>query len=148
MPATLRRRHRPVHLGDELGPREERHPVPEPMPQQPSPDVPATIAGRDDPFASFSAPLKLVEDVNDAGIKATRKKGPPKKPLPTPPWFARALKANAAATAIWKEFSPSARRDYLEWLIEAKTDETRTRRLKTAIEWIAEGKTRNWKYQK
>jgi len=86
--------------------------------------------------------------LNDAGIKAPRMKGPAKKPLATPPDLARGLKASKAAGAAWDAFTPSARRDYIEWLLQAKTDETRARRRATALEWIAEGKTRNWKYQK
>ncbi len=96
----------------------------------------------------LTAQIRKAMQLNDAGIKVTRKKGPPKKALPTPPDFARELKRNKAAAAAWEGFSPSARREYLEWLLEAKTDETRARRLETAVGWIAEGKTRNWKYQK
>lgn len=86
--------------------------------------------------------------LNDAGVKAVRMKGPPKKPLATPPDLARALKASQAAREAFDGFSPSARREYVEWLLEAKTDATRARRLETAVGWIAEGKARNWKYQK
>jgi uncharacterized protein YdeI (YjbR/CyaY-like superfamily) len=57
-----------------------------------------------------------------------------------------ALKRNAKARATFEAFSPSHRREYLEWITEAKTDETRQRRLATALEWMAEGKSRNWKY--
>jgi uncharacterized protein YdeI (YjbR/CyaY-like superfamily) len=92
--------------------------------------------------------IKKAMALNDAGIKVQRTKGPAKKPLPTPPDLARALKANRAAQKAFDGFSPSARRDYVEWLLEAKTEATRSRRLETAVEWISEGKTRNWKYQK
>jgi bacteriocin resistance YdeI/OmpD-like protein len=44
------------------------------------------------------------------------------------------------------KFSPSHRREYIEWLTEAKTEATRAKRLATALEWMAEGKPRNWKY--
>jgi uncharacterized protein YdeI (YjbR/CyaY-like superfamily) len=91
--------------------------------------------------------IKQAMKLNDAGVKLVMK-GPPKKPLPTPPDLARALKSNKAARATFDGFSPSARRDYVEWLLEAKTEETRARRLETATGWIAEGKARNWKYQK
>jgi hypothetical protein len=57
-----------------------------------------------------------------------------------------ALKKNAKARAIFDDSSPRNRREYIEWITDAKTDATRTRRLKTAIEWIAAGKPRNWKY--
>jgi uncharacterized protein YdeI (YjbR/CyaY-like superfamily) len=86
--------------------------------------------------------------LNDAGIKAVRMRGPARKPLPIPPDLSRALKADPAARTAFEAFSPSCRREYIEWLLEAKTEETRSRRLATAIEWIAEGKTRNWKYQR
>jgi uncharacterized protein YdeI (YjbR/CyaY-like superfamily) len=92
--------------------------------------------------------IKKAMKLNDEGTKLVRPKGPPKKPLPVPPDLAKALKANKAAKAAFDGFSPSAQREYIEWLIEAKTDATRTRRLETAIEWIAEGKARHWKYQK
>jgi uncharacterized protein YdeI (YjbR/CyaY-like superfamily) len=92
--------------------------------------------------------IKKAMALNDAGIKVQRTKGPPKQPLATPPDLARALKANRAARKAFDGFSPSARRDYVEWLLEAKTEATRSRRLDTAVEWISEGKTRNWKYQK
>ncbi len=91
--------------------------------------------------------IKQAMKLNDAGVKVSMR-GPPKKPLPTPPDLSRALKANKAAKTAFEAFSPSARREYIEWITEAKTDETRARRLETATGWIAEGKTRNWKYQK
>lgn len=71
-----------------------------------------------------------------------------KKPEPkTPPEFAAALKKNKKAAAAFDAFSPSCKREYIEWIAEAKRDETRGKRIATAIEWIAEGKQRNWKYQ-
>ncbi|HAY07284.1 MAG TPA: hypothetical protein DCY26_11585, partial [Hyphomonas sp.] len=66
--------------------------------------------------------------------------------LEVPADLARALKASKAAEWFFHDFPPSARRDYIEWITEAKTDETRARRLAQAVEWIAEGKRRNWKY--
>lgn len=77
---------------------------------------------------------------------------PPKKtPKPEaemPADLAAALKAAGAAAQIFKDFSPSARREYIEWITEAKTEATRARRLQQAVEWIGEGKPRNWKYMK
>lgn len=64
-----------------------------------------------------------------------------------PPAFAAALKKNKAAAAVFADFSPSCRREYVEWIAEAKREETRAKRIATAVEWIAEGKQRNWKYQ-
>jgi len=92
--------------------------------------------------------IKQAVKLNNAGVKVERMKGGAKKPLPTPPDLARALKSNKAARAAFDGFSPSARREYVEWLLDAKTEDTRTRRLETATGWIAEGKTRHWKYQK
>lgn len=70
------------------------------------------------------------------------------KPAPAmPPDFARALKANQAASKVFAGFSPSCKREYIEWITDAKREETRSRRLAQAVEMIAEGKQRNWKYQ-
>ena len=52
------------------------------------------------------------------------------------------------ALAAFSEFSPSHKREYVEWVTEARTDDTRDRRLATAIAWMAEGKSRHWKYQR
>ena len=71
-----------------------------------------------------------------------------RKPLPVPKDLVAALKKRVGATAKFQAFSPSQKRDYSEWLIEAKTDATRQKRLATAVDWIAEGKPRMWKYMK
>jgi uncharacterized protein YdeI (YjbR/CyaY-like superfamily) len=71
----------------------------------------------------------------------------PKPVLKTPVEFAAALKRNKHAAAIFAAFSPSCKREYVEWIAEAKRAETRDKRIATAVEWIAEGKQRNWKYQ-
>jgi uncharacterized protein YdeI (YjbR/CyaY-like superfamily) len=73
-----------------------------------------------------------------------------KAPAPapeTPPEFTQALKASKKASAVFAAFSPSCKREYLEWIADAKRAETRDKRIATAIEWISEGKQRNWKYQ-
>jgi uncharacterized protein YdeI (YjbR/CyaY-like superfamily) len=57
-----------------------------------------------------------------------------------------ALKRNKKAAAAFESFSPSHRREYVEWITGAKTEETRQRRIGTALEWLAQGKPRNWKY--
>ena len=90
--------------------------------------------------------IKQAMKLNDEGIKVPRVKSAPKAELPVPDYFARGLKKNAAAKKIFENFSPSQRREYIEWLTEAKTEATRETRLETAIEWISEGKIRNWKY--
>jgi hypothetical protein len=91
--------------------------------------------------------VKMVKEaaaLNDAGVKVKREPKAPKKPLEAPSYMLAAIKKNAQAT--FEEFSPSARRDYIEWVTEAKTAATRDKRLETAVQWISEGKIRNWKY--
>jgi len=88
------------------------------------------------------------EGVSKAGPNAAGAKSARKNPLVIPNDLRSALRRNAAAHAAFTGFSPSQQRDYVEWLTEAKREETRKRRLETAIEWISEGKTRNWKYVK
>ena len=58
------------------------------------------------------------------------------------------MKKNRPRARPSTRFSPSQRREYVEWVTEAKTDATRQKRLATAVEWMAEGKTRNWKYSR
>jgi uncharacterized protein YdeI (YjbR/CyaY-like superfamily) len=73
-----------------------------------------------------------------------------KAPAPNaevPPEFTRALKTNKKAFSAFAAFSPSCKREYVEWIVEAKRAETRDKRIATAIDWISEGKQRNWKYQ-
>jgi uncharacterized protein YdeI (YjbR/CyaY-like superfamily) len=71
----------------------------------------------------------------------------PTPPLETPAEFSRALKSNKKAAAVFAAFSPSCKREYIEWIAEAKRPETRDKRIAQSIEWIAENKQRNWKYQ-
>ena len=67
--------------------------------------------------------------------------------MKVPPYLAAALKKNAKARAFFDQLSTSAKREYVEWLTDAKQEATRERRLATTIEWLADGKQRNWKYQ-
>ena len=73
---------------------------------------------------------------------------PARAALKTPPDFNRALGKNKKAAAAFAAFSPSCRREYIDWIVDAKRPETREQRITTAVGWIAEGKQRNWKYQK
>ena len=85
--------------------------------------------------------------LNETGQKV----GPVRKaraPLPVPKALTAALKKKPAALKKFEEFSPSQRRDYSEWISEAKTDATRDKRLATALEWIGQGKPRMWKYMR
>jgi uncharacterized protein YdeI (YjbR/CyaY-like superfamily) len=79
---------------------------------------------------------------------AARHKVVKQKPsLDTPVEFKTALQRNKKAAVVFAAFSPSCKREYVEWIAEAKRQETRDKRIATAVEWIAEGKQRNWKYQ-
>ncbi len=71
----------------------------------------------------------------------------PKPPPAMHPEFAAALANAPKAKAVLDAFSPSAQRDYLEWISEAKQKSTRQKRITTAVEWLSEGKRRHWKYQ-
>src|SRR4051794_26622287 len=92
--------------------------------------------------------VKKAAALNEAGIKEPWRSQPKKKrkPIPMPDDFAAALKKNAKARKTFDDFSPSHRREYLEWITEAKREETRKERLEKSIGWLAEGKARNWKY--
>ncbi len=90
--------------------------------------------------------VKEAMRLNEQGIKTPPKHKPRKKALPTPADLAAGLRKSAKAKAAWAEFSLSARREYLEWITEAKRAETRAKRLKTTLTWVAQGKQRNWKY--
>jgi len=92
--------------------------------------------------------LKKAKTLNDAGTKVERKPAAPKKPIRTPAFLTTALKKNKKAAAAYESFPPSHKREYLEWLTDAKTEETRNKRLAQALEWMAEGKPRNWKYMR
>lgn len=91
--------------------------------------------------------IKAAVALNEQGIKlpnAGRKKKPPPK---LPADLAAALRRNAKARATYDAFPPSHKREYVEWITEAKQEATRLKRLATAIEWMAQGKSRHWKYQ-
>jgi uncharacterized protein YdeI (YjbR/CyaY-like superfamily) len=99
------------------------------------------------PDRKLIASIKEAMRLNDAGIKV--QKPPVEKRnanLAVPPQLQAALKKNSAARKVFEEFSYSNKKDYAEWITGAKTDETRTRRIDTAVAWISEGKPRNWKY--
>lgn len=86
----------------------------------------------------------------DRGEKEAWRQAPP-KPKPTiavPQDLAAGLAANPAAAQTWDKLAPSHRYEYLQWITEAKRDETRVRRVGQTLEWLAEGKRRNWKYER
>lgn len=93
--------------------------------------------------------IKEAMKLNDEGVKLPpRGKASQKKDVVVPDYFLKALKKNKTAFNVFDDFSPSHKREYVEWITEAKTEETRSRRIATAIEWMSEGKPRNWKYMK
>lgn len=95
--------------------------------------------------------IALLKDgarLNEQGVKKPVKEKVPKAALPEPAELTSALKKNKRAKMSWEGFSPSHRREYIEWITEAKTEATREKRIATTIEWLEEGKSRNWKYQR
>ena len=89
--------------------------------------------------------LRQAVELNEKGVKVA-KKPVERKELIVPEDLTSALKKDMKAKAVFDEFSYSNKKEYVEWITEAKTDVTRNKRLATTIEWLAEGKTRNWKY--
>jgi uncharacterized protein YdeI (YjbR/CyaY-like superfamily) len=93
--------------------------------------------------------IKKAAQLNEDGIKVRAAVKPKvKKDLIVPPELSAALKNNPSASAAFEAFSNSHKKEYAEWITEAKTAETRERRVRTAIEWMSEGKSRHWKYQR
>lgn len=95
--------------------------------------------------------IKLIRQaakLNEDGVKIPKKPAKEKKELVVPNTLAAALKKNTKARKTFEEFPYSKRKDYIEWLDEAKTDATREKRLATTIQQLEEGKSRNWKYEK
>ncbi len=91
--------------------------------------------------------IREAAKLNESGVPGR----PAKKPqgeLPTPKDLAAALKKHARAAKTFADFSTTHRREYVEWITEAKQEETRQKRLRTAVEWLMEGKSRHWKYQR
>ena len=98
--------------------------------------------------APFAAALKRAAALNASGIKVPRRQAAVRPEGAMHPAFARALAASKQATACFAAFPPSARREYLEWIAGAVKDTTRDQRIAQAVAWIAEGKRRNWKYER
>lgn len=102
------------------------------------------------PKKTVVACLKKAMALNEAGVpaaKRTRKAPKPEAEVPAELAAALASKKHAKARKTFDAFSPSHRREYIEWIAEAKRDETRAKRVATTLEWLAEGKPRNWKYE-
>jgi uncharacterized protein YdeI (YjbR/CyaY-like superfamily) len=92
--------------------------------------------------------IKQAMKLNEDGVKAPARTKAAPTALVVPAYFAEALKADKAAQKVFDAGSTSFKREYVMWLEEAKTEPTRLRRMAQAIEWLAEGKARNWKYEK
>jgi uncharacterized protein YdeI (YjbR/CyaY-like superfamily) len=90
--------------------------------------------------------IKKAMQITDEG-KTMVKSPKPKTEYVVPDYINLAIKKNKKAFAVWAAFAPSHRKEYATWIDEAKTEATKTKRIEQAIEWIAEGKQRNWKYQ-
>jgi uncharacterized protein YdeI (YjbR/CyaY-like superfamily) len=93
--------------------------------------------------------IKVAARLNDEGVKAPpmRRQGP-RPALKAPPDLLKAIAKNKRAQATFDAFPPGQQREYISWVLEAKRAETRDERIKTAVQWMAEGKVRNWKYVK
>jgi uncharacterized protein YdeI (YjbR/CyaY-like superfamily) len=93
--------------------------------------------------------IKEAVSLIDAGVKLEKKVvRDSEKKLIVPDYFQSVLNKNKPALSAFNKFSYSAKKEYLTWITEAKTEETRKKRMNTALEWIAEGKGRNWKYER
>ncbi len=100
------------------------------------------------PEAEIAALLVEAMALIESGEKAPREQKAPRPPLPLHPAFEAALRADRAAWAAWSGFPSGKVRDYCEWINDAKQDATRDKRIAQAVEWIAQGKGRNWKYER
>ncbi len=96
----------------------------------------------------MTAWIKEAMKLNEQGIKVVKPKAAEKKEIIVPDYFAKALGKNKKAKKVFDEASYSFRKEYVMWVTEAKTEETRNSRMATALEWISEGKGRNWKYER
>jgi uncharacterized protein YdeI (YjbR/CyaY-like superfamily) len=90
--------------------------------------------------------VKQAMKLNEEGVRTPKRRKTPTPDPVMPAELAEALRKNPEARATFEAFSPSHRREYVDWIAEAKGEDTRQRRLANAIEWMAEGKARNWKY--
>lgn len=102
------------------------------------------------PKKTLVAFVRKAMALSEDGVKLARPRTASKPPPSVPGDFAALLaqRKHAAARKAWENFPPGCRREYIAWIVEAKTDATRQKRLATTLEWLAEGKRRNWKYEK
>jgi uncharacterized protein YdeI (YjbR/CyaY-like superfamily) len=90
--------------------------------------------------------VRKAAELNEEGIKKPPRKRAPKRPVVVPKDLSAALSKNKKAQKTFENFSYSNKKDYVQWITEAKREETRRARLKTAIDWMSQGKVHNWKY--
>ncbi len=101
------------------------------------------------PRETLAGYIRTAAALNNNGVKVARPaRKTPRRAARVPADFAAALGKNRKAGAAFEQFPPSHKREYIEWIAGAKTAETRARRLSTAIQWIAEGKSHNWRYER
>ena len=86
--------------------------------------------------------------LNEEGKKISSRKTSENKPLEVPADLMAALKKNKKALAVFEAFSYSNKKEYANWIAGIKSEETRKKNINTAVEWISEGKIKNWKYLK
>ena len=92
--------------------------------------------------------IKKAAQLNEEGIKLPpRNKPKEKKELVVPDYFMSALRKNKKALTTFEDFSYSHKKEYVEWVTEAKREETRDKRMETALAWLGQGKARHWKYE-
>jgi uncharacterized protein YdeI (YjbR/CyaY-like superfamily) len=92
--------------------------------------------------------IKEAIDLNEKGVPLPKKAPAKQSDLDIPEDFANAIAKNKKAKKVFDQFSPSHKKEYIMWIVEAKREETRKSRIDTALEWIAEGKGKNWKYER
>lgn len=92
--------------------------------------------------------IKEAAKLNQEGIKLPAKPKSIIREVEVPDYFLKAIKKNKKALTVFEKFSNSNKKEYVQWISEAKTETTRKTRISTAVEWMSEGKIRNWKYIK
>lgn len=100
------------------------------------------------PNAELDRLIREAAQLAEAGPSPRKLKHEPRPAAEIHPEFAAALDTAPAAKTTFDAFPPGQRREYVDWIAEAKQDATRQKRIATAIEWLGEGKRRNWKYEK
>ena len=96
--------------------------------------------------ALLTSYIKHAMQLNNTGIKLKATKSVEKMPIAVPDYFAAAFNKNNTAAMVFEKFSPSHKKEYIQWIEQAKREHTRSRRIETALQEITEGKGRTWKY--